>query len=381
MLFTRVLHLTKTITLCALLLAAAWSCSENKNNSDRGRDRELSPQSMPNMQPKGVGMKSAPKGDAGGVTPPADAQWTIYCQAIGGPAHVEMANNLKAQLLKTSGMKDWYVIHEDSQSVLYYGFYRAIDTSDRKEAEREHADQRQIQSMADSTGERLFPHSFPVEVTTPDPQAPAEWNLANADGYWSLQIAAYKDSPRRKQFAVDAVRDARAQGLPAYYFHGENTSMVFIGAWPRSAVKEQDAATATNSDPSRPLLVLSQPVPITDVRERDTGNSVQTVAPRLEPLDPSLLDAMQKYPNNVVNGMLNVSRIKDPVTGQVREIPDPSFLVVIPRKQTNLLESASGLAAPQMQMQVTAPTEVLAPGTAQQPQQQQMGGRLRSLQD
>ena len=66
---------------------------------------------------------------------------------------------------------------------------------------------RTIQSMADQSGNPLFPHSFFVEVTTPDPQAPAEWNLANANGYWSLQIAAYKDSPKRKQYAVEAVRE------------------------------------------------------------------------------------------------------------------------------------------------------------------------------
>lgn len=369
--------------LAALLLASMVSCGENNNTSNKHRgDEQLAPQSMPDLQPKGV-MKTtpAPTGGQNEVLPPPDAQWTIYCQAIGGPSHVEIANNLKIQLLKTSPMKNWYVIHEDNQSVLYYGFYRAIDTSDPKEAERAHADQHEIQGMADNNGDRLFPHCFFVEVTTPDPPAPAEWNLANADGYWSLQIAAYKDSPKRKQFAVDAVKEARAQGIPAYYYHGENTSMVFIGAWPKSAVKQQDVASQNNNpDPTQPLLVLSQPLPIDDVREKATGEEVRTIAPKLQPIDPSLIDAMQKYPNNVVNGMLNISKVTDPVTHEVKEIPDPSFLVVIPHKQTNLLESGA-LAAPS-EPQVTAPPEVLSPNQPAAPQQPaQMGGRLRSLSD
>ena len=351
--------------VAALLLVVACSCKENDDSQKRHKD-DLKPVGMPDLTPKAV---QATPADPNAVNPPADAQWTIYCQAIAGLNHVELANNLKTQLLKITPMKDWYVIHEDAQSVLYYGFYRAIDATDPKESQRAQTDHRQIQSMTDQSGERLFGHSYFVEITTPDPTAPAEWNLANAGGYWSLQIAAYKDSPKRKQFAVDAVREARAQGLPAYFYHGENTSMVFIGAWPRSAVKEQDESSATSPDPSQPLLVLSQPLPSgapTEVRDRE-GNLVHAVAPHLEPLDPSLIEAMQKYPNNVVNGEVHTSRVKDPVSGQEQQIPDPSFLVEIPRKQPSLLDSSPKIDEPQ----VTAPTQQPAP----------IGGKLRSLQD
>jgi hypothetical protein len=374
MLFTRALHQKASLILPALLLATVVSCNEN-DQSNKRRDH-LAPQSMPDMQPKGV--MAPAKSDPNFANIPADAQWTIYCQAIGGPNHVELANGFKSQLLKSTSMKDWYVIHEESQSVIYYGFYRAIDTSDAKEAQRARADQKDVQSMSDQSGDRLFPHCFFVEVTTPDPAAPAEWNLANANGYWSLQIAAYKDSPQRKQYAVDAVKEARAQGLPAYFLHGENTSMVFIGAWPRSAVKEQDESSGSAPDPTQPLLVLSQPTNITDVRDRD-GNAVRTLAPRLEPLDPSMIEALQKYPNNVVNGMVNLSRVKDPVTKQEMEIPDPSFLVAIPKKQPSLLDS--GMPAASKDTTITAPPGVLSPPASSPPAQQPLGGKLRSLQD
>src|SRR5690242_5204198 len=58
--------------------------------------------------------------------PPTDAQFTLYCQAIAGPAHVEQANRAKDELIKLTGMKDWYIIHQEGQSVIYYGFYRSI---------------------------------------------------------------------------------------------------------------------------------------------------------------------------------------------------------------------------------------------------------------
>src|SRR4051812_30493234 len=74
-------------------------------------------------------------GDASAAA--SDAQWTLYCRAIAGPDHVARANAVKDDLVKNSQMKDWYVIHEDDQSVLYYGYYRSTsDPKDSKESAR-----------------------------------------------------------------------------------------------------------------------------------------------------------------------------------------------------------------------------------------------------
>ena len=362
------------------------SCTENKQDNNRKSD-DMAPVSMPDMKPQSVSAQGAGQ-TPGAVVPPADAQYTISCYAISGPNHVELANAMKANLIKQTPLKDWYVIHEETQSVLYHGFYRSIDRSNPKEQQRAQSDLKAIQGLTNAAGDRLFAHGYIVEVTTPDPQAPPEWNLANANGFWSLQIAAYKDSPKRKQFAVDAVREARKEGIPAYYLHGETTSMVFVGAWPRSAVKEQDESTANTADPTQPLLVLNQPLPTggpTEFRDAE-GNRVRAMAPRLEPLDPSLIEAMQRYPNNVVNGELITNKVKDPLTGQIQEVADPSFLVVVPQRQNSLLSGPVPAAG-------TTPFEetITAPGAAyhqqqlQQQQQQQnapaQGGRLRSLSD
>ena len=380
MLFNLDSHRVAPGLVLALSMILLAGCGENEPPKRRGHPE---PQGLPNMEPKSV---SAPKSKKAGQDDAAsaatDAPFTISCQAISGPNHVELANALKANLVKATPLKDWYVIHEESQSVVYHGFYKSIDRSNPKESQRAHNDLKTIQSLTNGSGERIFPHSYIVEVTTPDPQAPAEWDLANANGYWSLQIAAYKDSPKRKQYAVDAVREARAQGIPAYYLHGPNTSMVFVGAWPRSAVKEQDESTGQTPDPTQPLLVLSQALPAnapTEFRDAE-GNLVRALAPRMEPLDPSLIEAMHRYPNNVVNGEIIINKVRDDATGQVQEIADPSFLVAVPQKQPSLLSGGIPAAGtPYDQTIIDAPTLQQQPG-AQAPAQQG-GGRLRSLND
>src|ERR1700734_2976972 len=57
--------------------------------------------------------------------PPEGAQYTIYCQGIAGPDHLERSRALRQLLIQSTPMKDWYVIHATDQSTLYYGFYRS----------------------------------------------------------------------------------------------------------------------------------------------------------------------------------------------------------------------------------------------------------------
>ena len=298
--------------------------------------------------------------------PPADAQWTLYCQAVGGPAHVEQANAMKEALVKLTQRNDWYVIHQEAESVVYCGFYRSIQepageamkAMDRKTAEQlrkdiQHAqqDRKYVTELADQQGNKVFQHVFFVEITSPDPVAPPEWNLCNADGVWSLEIAAYKDSPKRKEAAVEAVRAARQQGLPAYYYHGETISSVCIGAWPRSAVQQpQDSIEVPASE--QEVLVLPQAISGVDqmqFRSRETGERIRTVAPQPKAVDPSLQAMMEKYPTHSVNGMVMISKVKDPKNGQIKNIEDPSFVVPIPHPKPSMLTPINnGPAAPQL---------------------------------
>jgi hypothetical protein len=167
-----------------------------------------------------------------------------------------------------------------------------------------------------------------------DPDAPPEWDLRNAKGYWSLQIGAYRGSPDRKQAAVEAVREARAAGLEAYYYHGKSISSVLIGAWPREAVKSQDQASAKAGDPHKTVMVLPQELPPgtrTDNIVTADGQPVEVVVPRVEPVDPTMIQDMKDYPTNAVNGEVIWHKVKTRDGGEI-SVPEPSFLVVIPHK-------------------------------------------------
>jgi len=245
-----------------------------------------------------------------------------------------------------SSMKDWYVIHSEGESILYYGYYRSTnDPKDKKESDRAKADHAAIDKIVDAAGEKLFSHSFFVEVNSPDPSAPPEWDLRKAPGFWSVEIAVYKDSPQRKQAAVDSVRDARKQGVEAYYYHGPTASSVCIGSWPKDAVREEvvrddpgDPGRIVAPDSKHDVVVLPQPLdPGMQIRNRD-GEQVRELTPRTEIVDPSLLATMAKYPNHAVNGDVFVDRVPDPTTpGKTIEVPKQSVLVPIPHETASLL--------------------------------------------
>ena len=98
----------------------------------------------------------------------------------------------------------------------------------------------------------------------------------------------------RKQRAVQAVREARAQGIEAYYYHGDSISSVCVGAWPREAVKEQDSAVAHSADPNATIFITDRPLPPTvnsDMRDRE-GNRLTVIAPKLEITDPGMAEAI-----------------------------------------------------------------------------------------
>src|SRR5438477_3371616 len=141
---------------------------------------------------------------------PADARWTLYCMSIAGPDRFARIGQLKSSLVAQSGMKDWYVVHNEQESTLFYGFYSSVENpkSDRGAA-RAHADQKRIQeNVKNDMGDLLFAKCFFTPIVEPDPAAPPEWKLTNAsrNAFWSLEIGAFKDNVLRKQAAVQAVK-------------------------------------------------------------------------------------------------------------------------------------------------------------------------------
>ncbi|HWE02597.1 MAG TPA: hypothetical protein VG326_09330 [Tepidisphaeraceae bacterium] len=295
--------------------------------------------------------RSRDMGRLDGDAPPADARFTIFCDVFRGPDHVIRSTQLKDDLIQKTGMHAWHILHTEQQSMLCFGYYRIFDDSDHepKETARAQADIKRVNAIKGPQGDRLFKLTLFVSIDEQDPESPAAWNLANApaNAYWSLQIGAYRASLERKQYAVDVVRAMRAAGIQAYYYHGDTISSVCVGAWPREAVKEQDASSAHTADPTATLLIVNQPLPqfaSPDMRDRE-GNRLTVQAPKLEVTDPAMAKAIREYPDHAVNGEVHAIKTKD---GQL--IHDPSFLVVIPHgegspdpiAQQNNADSANG---------------------------------------
>jgi hypothetical protein len=338
---------------------------------------------------------------AKGVIAPKDAKYTIVCATFGGPAHVQQARVSKDNLITSTGRREFYVVHDEAQSTLYYGYYRERERSvDATEAARANKDMDYVRSLATSEGQFLFSKSLLVPLPMPDPVAPPEFDITRLDAerpaddpnraYWSLAIADYTgdvqiEGKGRKQLAVESVIEARRQGHQAFYYNGPNTSTVCIGAWPRRAVREQEANSARSSgDNGQEIIVSNAPIPkaLTD-RIAASGRDPKVLQPKVEIDDPTLDEMMMKrYPDYYLNGVPEVNKYTDPRTGEVKRRPKQSFLFEIPRVQREGLlagdraapaggETAASATDPTPGAPALSPTAV--PGGTSG------GGRLRSV--
>src|SRR5581483_5616076 len=167
------------------------------------------------------------------------------------------------------------------------------------------------------------------------------------------------------------------------YLHGPVVSGVYVGAWPREAVKSQDTAAAGDPDPNVKVIVLTQPLPdgvvlpgLTPVGDgtyqMSDGTRVRIVAPKIDIQDPTLKETLKKYPYQAVNGEY-VGRPILQRDGSKKVEPYPSLLVEIPHE---------GEALPAEQ-EPSVPADTASNGqSAPAPQPGLPGlGRLRSIGD
>ena len=287
---------------------------------------------------------------------PADAHWTLFITSLSSPDRFVMMKQLKTTLAARTPFKSWYVVHGETESTLFHGFYSSIERNERdpalaKAAARAQAEREAIKGWQDEAGNRPFASAFFTPITAADPVAPAEWNLVNAppEMFWSVQVGAYQGHPSRKQAAVDAVKEARAKGVQAYYYHGPTISSVCIGAWPPKAVKEQEQVTG-ETDPERALLVTNMPLPDrfkyldkNRTTDRD-GQKLDILAQRLDIDDPTLAGTLRAYPDHYVNGDRTKRKVQG-TDGKEKVIFSPSFLVKIPREESNIFNSGGGMFA------------------------------------
>lgn len=322
------------------------------------------------------------------VAVPNDARYTIFCCAFTGPARVQQATVSKDNLFKATGHREFYVIHDEAQSTLYYGYYKERErTINASEAARANRDMEYIRGLGDGEGHRIFPRSLVVPLPLAEPEGPPEFDLTRLDQnkspddpsrrYWSLAIADYTNDARigdknRKQIVIEAVIEARKQGVEAYYYNGITTSTVCIGAWPRTAIREQDAGEAkTLTDSGHDIIVSNGPVnPEIAKGLRAAGREVDIFQPKVQFNDPTLEATWKKWVSYSVNGETVVEKTTDPTTKAEMKSEKTSFLFAIPQTAP-----ASLLAGNRTPVQEDAgPTVVnpLAPTASP-------AGRLRSV--
>ena len=317
------MRLATWMAIAAMALLAGCSAAGAPNPTASSATPAVSSNSSPSDNANDMGMP----------VPPPGAMFTMFCTAFTSPTHIADAMQAKQYLIQRTGLKDWYVVHSQQESDLFYGFYTTFDdASQTAEYTRAQSDHAKISSLVNEQGDPLFSMVLFVPINLPDPPAPKEWDLANNPGYWTLQIGIYRDSPERKQAAVDAVREARAEGIEAYFQHGPVSSGVFIGSWPREAADISDTS-APSEDPHQPVLVLSGPVAGMDGDDFYTkdGVKVHVVMPKVQIFDPTLKAAIATYQYTRVNGEV-VGR-KSELHPEV--IPYPALLIKVPHEGAN----------------------------------------------
>jgi hypothetical protein len=282
----------------------------------------------------GAGPAGPAKSDAvtsDGPTAPKDAQWTILCLTLSGPDHIERGRALKAQLTKDTPLRDWYLVHRETETDLCYGYYRSFKAGEPG-GDRAQRDRLQIDGITDQNGDRPFAWAIFVALTTADPPAPPEWELRNAKGFWTIEIASYTGHAMRKQYAIDAVREARARGVEAYFYHGPTSSSICIGSWPEQAVEEVQIGSSDPRGSDEVIVVVPQGRKVPEDFTDERGRRVRHVQQKLQIVDPSMAAVKKQYPDHPVNGSLMLTKRRDPRTGKPVESIDKSFIVRIPRQ-------------------------------------------------
>jgi hypothetical protein len=162
--------------------------------------------------------------------------WTIECLELKGIGAEENVQEIAAALRKTNGLNPERVAVQTkpNQAWIFYGtYFRDIDLhGGKRPIPRQMAkDLKKIKALGDTAGRRYFLAARVVPMPTPD-VGPAEWDLRNVRGKYTLQVATYfntGDVQDRKEAAVAKVRQLRSKGHDAYYYHGLRQSIVTVG--------------------------------------------------------------------------------------------------------------------------------------------------------
>lgn len=247
--------------------------------------------------------------------------WSIRCITLRGPQRVTSASNVEKSLRTVKGLRGDLisVVHREEESVVYYGRYqRHYDPKTAQETFKPNPqrDLELIRSLSMDAPSQLDPSRVePVwpfrtaqleVVPAPDREKP-EWDLNQVrNGYWSIHVAVFYNEGemrRRKYAAVEYCRLLREQGEEAYYHHGPERSSVYVGIFPKSAIRS--------------------------VQQEDPLTGRVTTVDRI--VDEKMLAVQQRFPHSLQNGHKILEVKKTPGSDRVAErLAQPSFPVRIP---------------------------------------------------
>jgi len=246
--------------------------------------------------------------------------WAIRCLTVEGQNRVKRADNAAEHLRHVKGLKPKLVrvIHDRTASVVYYGEYELHYSAFRKKEYYKPDPQKDldlIRSLSMEVNDPAFgrrtvwPFSLATLETLPiKSDVPPEWQLRNARGYYSLQVAVFYNTDgmrQRKTAAEQYCKLLREQGEEAYFDHGAVHSSVTIGTFPREAIQAFE-----RTDPMTGRVQVTQRI-----------------------VDEKMLALQKKYPYNLHNGRKFYEIVHDKKTGEKQRIPHTSFPVIIPSSQ------------------------------------------------
>lgn len=247
--------------------------------------------------------------------PPADEEvWAIRCITLRTPDQLQRANSYADALKKVAGLKPKLVqvISDDDGTAVFYGRYRR---EYRKDSTEERFTPNHLPDLETIRGLRfqgadVWPFTLASMDLLPTYRSPhPEWNLAKADGYWSLHVAVFYNTDTlrtRRTAAEEYCALLRQQGEEAYYHHGTVNSSVYVGTYPEGAIVEMR-------------------------REEPLRGTVNT---SFKIVDPRMTEAQKRFPVSLHNGYTVYEVIRDPATGEVKQrVPAPSFPVMMPKAE------------------------------------------------
>jgi hypothetical protein len=249
-----------------------------------------------------------PSSSAGGSpsAPPASVgkgDYSILLAHFMGPDHVAQAEENRKKAAHYTGWDNLFVINQDNFSGLYWDRYET-----RQQAVSNLATAKSYRTPA---GYAIFQKAIIVPLGDGQDVGPAEWNLKNAPGEYSVLVAVFADLPEqnymgRKKRAVQLAEKLRQQGKEAWYFHGPQRSGVTLGTFPAGAVR---TVQARKQHPQTGDVFFVEQKVVTD--------------PRMKAL-------LAEYPELLYCGNTVIRTVIDPATGRPKKYTQETYAVSIP---------------------------------------------------